>query len=59
MNAIKQFVLNFDDDPTGIKDLNGIKDSNDTWFDLEGRKLAGKPSQKGIYINNGKKVTIK
>ncbi len=59
VNAIKQFVLNFDDDPTGIKDLNGIKDSNDTWFDLEGRKLAGKPSQKGIYINNGKKVTIK
>lgn len=59
VNAIKQFVLNFDDDPTGIKDINGIKDSNDTWFDLEGRKLAGKPSQKGIYINNGKKVTVK
>ncbi len=29
--------------------------SADTWFDLQGRKLAGKPTQKGVYINNGKK----
>ena len=25
------------------------------WFDLLGRKLAGKPTQKGVYINKGKK----
>ena len=29
----------------------------EVWYDLFGRKLAGKPTQKGIYINNGKKIT--
>jgi hypothetical protein len=28
-------------------------------YTLDGRRLSGKPSQKGIYINNGKKVIIK
>ena len=31
----------------------------DAWYDLNGRKLSGKPTQKGIYINNGKKVVVK
>ena len=29
------------------------------WYDLNGRKLDGKPTQKGIYINKGKIITIK
>ena len=29
------------------------------WYDLNGRKLAEKPTQRGIYINNGHKVAIK
>jgi hypothetical protein len=29
------------------------------WYDLSGRKLDGKPTQKGIYINNGHKIVIK
>ena len=29
------------------------------WYTLDGRRLAGKPSQRGIYINKGKKVVIK
>ena len=29
-----------------------------TWRDLSGRTLSGKPSQKGIYIVNGKKLII-
>lgn len=28
------------------------------WYDISGRKLNGKPSQQGVYINNGKKVII-
>ena len=45
------------DDETGIKNLN--KADASAWYDLDGRKLAGKPVQKGIYINNGKKEIIK
>lgn len=29
------------------------------WYDLKGRKLNAKPTQKGTYFNNGKKVVIK
>ncbi|MCR4603215.1 MAG: hypothetical protein K5683_06760, partial [Prevotella sp.] len=28
------------------------------WYTLDGRKLSGKPSQKGVYIVNGKKFAI-
>ena len=30
-----------------------------TWYDLQGRKLQGKPTKKGVYIQNGKKVVVK
>ncbi|MBQ8706375.1 MAG: hypothetical protein IJ548_08765 [Paludibacteraceae bacterium] len=29
------------------------------WYTLDGVRLSGKPSSKGIYINNGKKIIIK
>ena len=31
----------------------------DGWYDMNGRKLNGKPATNGVYINNGKKVIIK
>jgi len=31
----------------------------DAWYTLDGRRLSGKPSQKGVYINGGVKVVIK
>ena len=31
----------------------------DRWFDLQGRLLKGKPTIKGVYYNNGKKVIVK
>lgn len=32
---------------------------SEAWYTLDGIRLSGKPSTKGIYINNGKKVVIK
>ena len=32
---------------------------DDVWFDLTGRRLNGKPTQKGIYFNKGRKVIMK
>ena len=29
------------------------------WYTLDGRRLSGVPSQKGLYIHNGKKIIIK
>jgi hypothetical protein len=33
--------------------------SFDGWYTLDGVRLSGQPTTKGIYINNGKKVVIK
>ena len=43
---------------TGISALRYVADGND-WYDLTGRKLAGKPVRKGVYICNGKRVAVK
>lgn len=48
------------DDTTAIMEIiqpaaNGTGD----WYSLYGRKLSSKPTQKGIYIQNGKKIVIK
>ena len=49
---------------TGIDNVNvnpnpNLNDNEATWYDLGGRRLQGKPAQKGIYIKNGKKVVVK
>ena len=47
---------------TGIDNVNPNPNANDNeaaWYDLGGRKLNGKPAQKGVYIKNGKKVVVK
>ena len=50
-------------DLTGISDATRLNDNdentNDAWYDLNGRKLDKKPVTKGLYIHNGKKVVIK
>ena len=30
-----------------------------SWYDLRGRRLNGRPTAKGVYINNGKKYVVK
>ena len=45
---------------TRIDNLNVNDNDNEaTWYDLNGRRLQGKPAQKGIYIKNGRKVVVK
>jgi len=59
---VRAFQLKFgDNEESGITTTNYTNGTNhdDAWYDLNGRRLSGKPSQKGIYINNGKKVIIK
>ena len=56
-------VNNDEGDPTGILEIvNGQMvngNFSDGWYDLSGRRLNGKPSAPGIYINNGQKLIIK
>lgn len=41
----------------GVKDVNAVSDEN--WYDLQGRKVQGKPARKGMYLQNGQKIIIK
>lgn len=66
-NLARRFVMNFGegDHTTGIIEIakdgreSGSSNSVTDWYTLDGRKLQSKPTQKGIYVNNGKKVVIK
>ena len=44
---------------TGINTVNGKMESDGQYYDLNGRKLNAAPTQKGVYIINGKKAVIK
>ncbi len=62
-NGINALVLNFDgDEASGIMDIDhsplNIDHSDDAWYSIDGRKLSGKPTAKGIYIHNGRKVRL-
>ena len=60
---IDGFCIDFgnDSNATGILTTNFTNPTNsdNEWYMLDGRKFVGKPTQHGIYINNGKKVVIK
>jgi len=60
----RAFALNFEgEEATGIRSIdNGqwiIENSDGAWYSLDGRKLSGKPTKSGVYINGGKKFVIK
>ena len=48
-----------DGSATGISTINAGDTDSDNWYDLNGRKLQGKPQKKGLYIRNGQKMVVK
>ena len=68
IGSARTFVLDLgdEDNVTGIieaeanSSLFTLHSSlKEAWYSLDGRKLAGKPTQKGLYINKGVKIVIK
>ena len=43
----------------GHTEITENTEKTEAWITLDGRKLSGKPTQRGMYINNGKKIIIK
>lgn len=62
---VRAYVLKFDDEDeaTGIISIDDgqwtTDNEADAWYDLDGRRLSGKPATRGVYINNGHKIVIK
>ena len=45
---------------TGIGNVNLNDNVNDNyWYTLDGRRLTGKPTAKGLYIKDGRKVVLR
>lgn len=45
--------------PDEIDTVHYLDHPNDGWYTLQGVSLNGKPKKQGIYIHNGRKVTVK
>ena len=65
-SSVRSYVLNFgdDDSATGIiaigdSQLSTLHSPLSEWYTLDGRRLAAKPTAKGIYLHEGRKVVIK
>ena len=54
-----EFILNFDGESTGISPTTNSSLNGGEWYDLQGRRLSGQPTAKGVYIHNNKTVVIK
>ena len=59
--AMNSYVIDFGDESTGISLTPdpSPRGEGSEYYTLDGRKLEGKPTKKGMYIVNGKKVVIK
>lgn len=44
---------------TGINDITREQVTDGVWYTIDGKRLNGEPTVKGIYVVNGKKVVIK
>ena len=60
---VRDINLNFDEQGTQTKightEITEITERANAWYTINGVKLEGKPTQKGLYIYGNKKVVIK
>ena len=46
-------------DPSDITSVNANETDNAVYYDLSGRRISGKPGEKGLFVKDGKKVFVK
>ena len=56
---VKGFYISGFDELTGIQTLEIESPEPGNWYSLQGVRLNARPTQRGIYLNNGKKVLVK
>jgi arabinogalactan endo-1,4-beta-galactosidase len=51
-------LKNFLDGSTGMKENLRESIADGSWYTLDGRRQSIRPAQKGVFIHNGRKITI-
>lgn len=60
LQAAPAFRIIFDNESTAIREVGQDRFiSDNAYYTMDGRKLQGKPTKRGLYIWNGKKIVIK
>ena len=63
VSGSRRIVLDFGDETTGIHELvapnSQLSAPNSPWYTIDGRRIEGAPTQKGLYINGNKKIIVK
>lgn len=52
-------VMTIDGETTGISHNKSNTTTNNRWYTLDGRQLDNKPTAKGVYVRDGRKMVIK
>jgi hypothetical protein len=57
---LEEVSTTFESSTTGVLTVKPgtLQSSKDGWYDLMGRKLPSKPTKKGLYIYQGRKVNL-
>lgn len=58
-DAVNKTVVETERTISTYTEITGQKETLNQWYTLDGRRLTGKPTARGLYYNNGKKVIIK
>lgn len=60
-NNAPSIIIDYGDESTSLREISNeqLVISNYDYYTLDGRKLDGKPTKKGMYINKGRQVVIK
>ena len=46
-------------EPSAVSSIEVSAEEKSHWYSLDGKRLSGKPTKKGIYVRNGRKVVVK
>ena len=46
-------------EPSAVSSIEVSAEEKGLWHSLDGKRLSGKPTKKGIYVRNGRKVVVK
>ena len=63
-SGARGFIGFDEDDATGIEAVENVQCSmfnvqSDSWYSLDGRRLSALPTQKGVYVKDGRKYVVK